>query len=160
MTKGNVRKGIVEGILAKLVAGASGGGFHSPTNSEGGAGDGKAGYVPPSLALQGKKPPSSGAPSAMQRSASQPALTRGGQRDISRPPSRAAGELAEVPPEGAGGGNAEVKAVYVRGCTFLFLMLRLNLRSRSRRQGIWSTSSLLWEVILRYEFLPLLFGYV
>jgi CLIP-associating protein 1/2 len=112
MIKANVRKGIVEGILAKLV-GAPGHSLPADGESENGdtaGGGGKKEYVPPSMALQ-RRPTAGGAGHVgVSRSHSQSGVTRttsqGNVRESSRPPSPAAGD----PPDSAG---SELKAVYV-----------------------------------------------
>lgn len=116
MTKKNVRKGIVEGVLSQVVAG---GGPASPTLNEGGSenGDGGRGgsaapYVPPSIALLNKRPgPGASTGNGISKSSSQASLAAS-----SRPASRAT-ILSPIPPDGAppaGGGTTEVKPVYVR----------------------------------------------
>jgi CLIP-associating protein 1/2 len=114
MIKANVRKGIVEGILAKLV-GAPGHSLPIDGGLENGdSAGGKKEYVPPSMALQ-RRATAGGAAAGqvgVSRTLSQSgvALTRtasqGNVRETSRPPSPAAGE----PPDNAG---SELKAVYV-----------------------------------------------
>ncbi|KAJ3824298.1 clasp N terminal-domain-containing protein [Lentinula raphanica] len=102
MTKKGVRKTIVDSVLSKLLSGGNGvdSGPQSPSGSENG--DAKpGGYVPPSLALQGRK--ASGAPAPLPRSLS--------QSGIGRPPSRAAApELLASPTTEA---PSEVKPVYI-----------------------------------------------
>lgn len=103
MTKKGVRKGIVDGVLERVLAG----GTSSPANGSehgsdhGEASTGRTGYVPPSLALKGKRP----APTATGLSKSS------SQREISRPISRAA--VASPTPGEGGSTSSEVKAVYV-----------------------------------------------
>ena len=110
MTKKGVRKGIVDGVLQQVLAG----GASSPaTGSEvgsdhGEASTGRAGYVPPSIALKGKRPGPSKA-AGLSKSSS--------QKEMSRPASRAA-VTSPVPGEG-GSGSSDVKAVYVGSHKFV-----------------------------------------
>lgn len=116
MTKKNVRKGIVEGVLSQVVAG---GGPASVTLNEGGSenGDGGKGggvtpYVPPSIALINKRP----GPAVVTGNGVPKSSSQGSIGASSRPASRAA-ILSPIPPDGApppGGGGSEVKPVYVR----------------------------------------------
>ncbi|KAJ3790562.1 clasp N terminal-domain-containing protein [Lentinula aff. detonsa] len=104
MAKKGVRKTIVDGVLSKLLSGGNGvdGGPQSPSGSENG--DAKSGgYLPPSLALQGRK--ASGAPAPLPRSLS--------QSGISRPPSRAAALDSSIPPTPTTEAPSEVKPVYI-----------------------------------------------
>jgi len=114
MTKKAVRKTIVDAVLSKLVAGgnANGGGGSNPQSDGSENGDapstkGKE-YVPPSVALQRRKPAvgsTSGAgPSNISRTVSVSNV-----KDISRPASRAATVEPAVPISE----NAELKPVYV-----------------------------------------------
>lgn len=105
MTKKNVRKTIVDGVLSKLLGGGNGidSSPQSPVGSENG--DAKSNYVPPSLALQGRKASGAG-PVALPRTIN--------VSSTSRPPSRAAAELPAPPtPNTEGSTTAEVRPVYV-----------------------------------------------
>ena len=107
MTKKNVRKTIVDGVLAKLLATPTGSNPQSHEGSENGdAIASKKEYVPPSLALQGKRPrvPSQNTP-GVARTVSQPS-------SMSRPASRAA--MTSPPPQTpTTSDNAEIRPVYV-----------------------------------------------
>ncbi|KAF7965882.1 hypothetical protein HWV62_32610 [Athelia sp. TMB] len=90
MTKKGVRKNIVDNVLARLVAGGSGGTASYPASegSENGDIGTKKEYIPPSLALQGRKPTgglaTSTGPSGVPRTVSY------GAKELSRPASRSA----------------------------------------------------------------------
>ncbi|KAJ4472277.1 clasp N terminal-domain-containing protein [Lentinula aciculospora] len=102
MTRKGVRKTIVDGVLSKLLSGNGvDSGLQSPSGSENG--DAPGGYIPPSLALQGRKP--SGPPALLPRSLS--------QSGIARPPSRAAALDSSTPPTPTTEAPAEVKPVYI-----------------------------------------------
>lgn len=111
MTKKGVRKTIVDGVLFKLLSGPSG------TNSQEGSENGDATgskpkeYVPPSLALQGRRPTVGGQSGGISRT-----VSHGSVKDISRPASRAA--LVPSVPQTPTSENTEIQPVYVR---FLFL---------------------------------------
>lgn len=112
MTKKGVRKNIVDNVLSKLVAG---GGIGSGPQSEGSEnGDvgpaGKKEYIPPSLALAGRKPTGglaiSTGPGGISRTTS--------AKEISRPASRSAmvsPTSAQTPTVESSG--TEVRPVYV-----------------------------------------------
>ncbi|KAI0684173.1 clasp N terminal-domain-containing protein [Cytidiella melzeri] len=110
MGRKGVRKGIVELLLGRILAGASG---TTPVGSEAGSENGDAvAYVPLSVALAGKKTVGAAGGSSMSRSVSQPYV------DKSRPASRNA--AAPQPPtagfvEGltGGAGVLDVKSVYI-----------------------------------------------
>ncbi|CAA7260161.1 unnamed protein product [Cyclocybe aegerita] len=110
MTKKGVRKAIVDGVLAKLLGGA-------PQKNEGSENDdvpgGKKEYVPPSLALQGKRPrvasqtqshSNAGPSTTIARSVSQPSV-------LSRPASRAA--MVSPPPQTPTAEGVDVEPVYI-----------------------------------------------
>ncbi|KAF9076427.1 clasp N terminal-domain-containing protein [Rhodocollybia butyracea] len=103
MTKKGVRKTIVDGVLSKLLSGGNGvdSNPQSPSESENGEGHPATSYVPPSIALQGRKP--SGPAAALPRSLS--------HSTIPRPPSRAAALDSSVPSTPTTE-SAEVKPVY------------------------------------------------
>ncbi|KAF8164925.1 clasp N terminal-domain-containing protein [Crassisporium funariophilum] len=106
LTKKNVRKTIVDGVLAKLLGGtAAASNPQSREGSENGDAAKAKEYVPPSMALQGKRPrvASQGTGLALARSVSQPALPR--------PASRAA--MASPPPPTPVAENADVRPVYI-----------------------------------------------
>jgi len=107
MTKKGVRKTIVDGVLAKLLSGTSAiGNSESREGSENG--DAKKDYIPPSLALQGKR----------QRIASQPnpvmarTVSQSNAREIPRPASRAA-MSSPTPTQTPSADNADIQPVYV-----------------------------------------------
>ena len=117
MIKKNVRKTIVDGVLSKLL-GVGGSFSGSNPQSREGSENGDITmkpkeYVPPSLALAGRRPTAASSTSAPSRAAST-------HSNVSRPPSRAA---ALDSPSGAtptATENADVKPVYVRiiSCSF------------------------------------------
>ncbi|KAF7352974.1 hypothetical protein MVEN_01265000 [Mycena venus] len=93
MTKKNVRKTIVDGVLSKLlgvggsVSSMGGSGPQSREGSENGDTTMKPKeYVPPSLALAGRRPTGASSTGAVSRTAS----VHSAHSNISRPPSRAA----------------------------------------------------------------------
>ncbi|KAJ7699888.1 clasp N terminal-domain-containing protein [Mycena rosella] len=111
MTKKNVRKTIVDAVLPKLLGfggSASGSNPQSREGSENGDTTMKPkDYVPPSLALSGRRPTTASSTTALSRTASV-------QSNISRPPSRAA------PLESPGGAaspsigeSTDVRPVYI-----------------------------------------------
>ncbi|KAJ3513329.1 hypothetical protein NLJ89_g3009 [Agrocybe chaxingu] len=114
MTKKGVRKAIVDGVLAKLLGGAPRSNPQSNEGSENGdVPGGKKEYVPPGLALQGKRSrvasqtqsQSNAGPSAtIARSVSQPSI-------LSRPASRAA--MVSPPPQTPTTEGVEVEPVYL-----------------------------------------------
>ncbi|KAJ8086257.1 suppressor of tub2 mutation [Marasmius tenuissimus] len=114
MTKRGVRKTIVDGVLSKLLGGGSFEGSSNPTSREGSEnGDPTISkpkeYIPPSIALQQRKP--SGTGSAISRAAS-----HSGVREIPRPLSRAASGSATSPPPPAtptGESSPDVSPVYI-----------------------------------------------
>lgn len=110
MTKKGVRKTIVDGVLAKLLgSGSAASGPQSREGSENGdASSGKAKeYVPPSLALQGRRPTVTGSGSGISRTVSSTSA-----RDISRPSSRAAMAASPTPATPSSESN-DVRPVYV-----------------------------------------------
>ncbi|PCH41419.1 hypothetical protein WOLCODRAFT_89263 [Wolfiporia cocos MD-104 SS10] len=116
MARKGVRKTIVDGVLAKVLAGGTG--TSTPgTLSESGSDNGDSGqkeYVPPSIALMNRRPGTavgSSTPAALPRTVSQ-----GSVRELTRPASRAAAVVSPPPTESmlaAGGGGTDVKAVYI-----------------------------------------------
>ncbi|KAH9951783.1 clasp N terminal-domain-containing protein [Amylocystis lapponica] len=111
MGKKGVRKAIVDGVLAKLLAGGHGGGSSTPgTLSEAGSENGE--YVPPSIALMNRKPSASAANGSAGSVARM--VSHGNSKEAPRPPSRAA-VTSPVPTDGAGtaGGGTDVKPVYI-----------------------------------------------
>ncbi|KAG5646405.1 hypothetical protein DXG03_003455 [Asterophora parasitica] len=87
MTKKGVRKTIVDGVLSKLLGGSANSVTHSRDGSENGdvLSTKPNEYVPPSLALQARRPTVSSQNSGMSRTAS-----HGSVMDVTRPSSRAA----------------------------------------------------------------------
>ncbi|KAK1231726.1 suppressor of tub2 mutation [Marasmius sp. AFHP31] len=115
MTKRGVRKTIVDGVLSKLLGGGSFEGSSNPTSREGSEnGDPTISkpkeYIPPSIALQQRKP--SGTGSAISRTAS-----HSGVRELPRPLSRAASGSATSPPPPATptgeSSSSDVSPVYI-----------------------------------------------
>ncbi|KAJ7068076.1 clasp N terminal-domain-containing protein [Mycena amicta] len=109
MTKKNVRKTIVDGVLSKLLGLGGGSNPQSREGSEDGDTTMKPkDYVPPSLALAGRRPTNASSTSGPSRTASTHST------NISRPPSRAA---AVESPSGAATptteGSESVKPVYI-----------------------------------------------
>ncbi|KAH9853750.1 clasp N terminal-domain-containing protein [Lenzites betulinus] len=110
LTKKNVRKTIVDGVLNKVLAGSTGASTPE-AGSENGDAPGKE-YVPPSIALMNRRPgaaPSGGAGSVpVSRT-----VSMGNVRELPRPVSRAATATpaSELPP--ATGGGTDVKPVYI-----------------------------------------------
>ncbi|EIW82237.1 hypothetical protein CONPUDRAFT_143692 [Coniophora puteana RWD-64-598 SS2] len=109
MTKKNVRKGIMDNILSKLVSGR-GNGARTPDSSESGDAGAKKEYVPPSLLLAGRKPTSSSTTSTTQPPSSMSRVTSHG-----RPPSRAAAVVSPPPPPVGTPteGSSTVEPVYI-----------------------------------------------
>lgn len=120
MTKKGVRKNIVDNVLAKLVAGGANGsgGVQSDGSENGDTGvsansaGAKKEYIPPSLALQGRKPTggsgASNGASGMSRTVSQ-----GNVRELSRPASRTATVSPSLPPTPTDNSGNDVHPVYV-----------------------------------------------
>lgn len=140
MTKKNVRKTIVDGVLSKLLGLGGSAGGSNPQSREGSEnGDTTMKpkeYVPPSLALAGRRPTaasSTGAP--LSRTASV-------QSNISRPPSRAAplDSPSGTTPPTPSGESTDVRPVYVR--VSFFPCFPSDMFSRSRQVGIWKRSLL------------------
>jgi CLIP-associating protein 1/2 len=109
MSKKNVRKAIVDDVLAKLLSKVSiGSNPQSHEGSENGEATVDKDYVPPSLALQGKRPRVVSQVSAgASTGTSQPTT-----KEIPRPASRAA-KPSTPPPVTPSTENADVLAVYV-----------------------------------------------
>ncbi|KAJ7179334.1 clasp N terminal-domain-containing protein [Mycena filopes] len=112
MTKKNVRKTIVDGVLSKILGiggSMSGSNPQSREGSENGDTTIKPKeYVPPSLALTGRRPTAASSTGALSRTASV-------QSNVSRPPSRAAPldspSGAATPPAAAE--STDIRPVYV-----------------------------------------------
>jgi CLIP-associating protein 1/2 len=106
MTKKGVRKTIVDGVLSKLLG--SGSVENNPQGQEGSEnGDGKKEYVPPSLALQSKRPRT-----ASQNTGTARMVSGSGSKEISRPASRAAAS-SPPPPQTPTTESADIRPVYV-----------------------------------------------
>ncbi|KII95772.1 hypothetical protein PLICRDRAFT_48721 [Plicaturopsis crispa FD-325 SS-3] len=103
MTKKGVRKTIVDGVLSKVLAGAS---YPQSEGSENGDAAGPKAYVPPSLALQGRRPTGGTNAGGIART-----VSHGSVRDLSRPASRAAGSPPMPPPPETSG--PDVRPVYI-----------------------------------------------
>jgi CLIP-associating protein 1/2 len=105
MTKKSVRKAIVDDVLAKLLSKVSiGSNPQSHEGSENGEPNGDRDYLPPSLALQGKRPRVLSQISAV-------ATTQPATKEIPRAASRAA--MSSPPPIPPSAENVDVMAVYV-----------------------------------------------
>ncbi|KDR83324.1 hypothetical protein GALMADRAFT_85351 [Galerina marginata CBS 339.88] len=110
ISKKGVRKTIVDSVLSKLLGHSSvGSNPQSREGSENGdAPNGKKEYVPPSLALQGKRPrlvsqTNGGMPRTVSQSSS---------KELTRPPSRAA-MSSPPPPSTPTTENVEIQPVYI-----------------------------------------------
>ncbi|KAI0721862.1 clasp N terminal-domain-containing protein [Cerioporus squamosus] len=119
LTKKGVRKTIVDGVLSKVLAGG-GGSSTPPTMSEAGSENGDiAGavkeYVPPSIALMGKRPGPTVTGAAPTSSTSRSRIASQSSREIPRPASRAAAmsPTGEGPSTAAGTAGSDVKPVYI-----------------------------------------------
>jgi CLIP-associating protein 1/2 len=130
MTKKGVRKNIVDNVLAKLVAGGGGGG--SGAQSEGsengdastGPAGGKKEYVPPSLALQGRKP-TVGLGASTNLGGMSRMASHGNLRELSRPASRTAmASPPPLPPTPTDNAGNDVHPVYV---SLAYLIAKCNL---------------------------------
>lgn len=125
MTKKNVRKNIIDHVLAKLVVGGTVGGWSAvqsdgSENGDAGAGAGAAAkkeYIPPSLALQGRKP-TGGLGSSMGAGGMPRTVSQGNVKELSRPASRTG--MVSPPPPAAPADNAgsDVQPVYVSSTLF------------------------------------------
>jgi CLIP-associating protein 1/2 len=109
MTKKSVRKAIVDDVLSKLLAGSGGGAGYPPSegSENGEAGPKQREYVPPSLALLGRKAP--GSSGGLSRT-----VSHGSLKEISRPASR-----AEAPTPFQVNDSVDIRAVYVSPKSFL-----------------------------------------
>lgn len=109
MAKKGVRKTIADAVLAKLLSTSLGASTQNQDGSENGdSSTGKKEYVPPSLALQGKRPlASSQSNSTFSRSVSQSST-----KEIPRPLSRA-NMVSPPPPSTPTTENVEIQPVYV-----------------------------------------------
>ena len=107
MTKKGVRKTIVDSVLSKLLGGGLVEG--NPQAQEGSEnGDGKKEYVPPSLALQNKRPRT-----ASQNTTGMARMVSGsGSKEMPRPASRAAASSPPPPPTPTTE-SADIRPVYV-----------------------------------------------
>ncbi|PPQ99906.1 hypothetical protein CVT24_009587 [Panaeolus cyanescens] len=110
LTKKGVRKAIVDDVLAKLLSSS----LASSAVASGSLGDtpngeppAKKEYIPPSLALQGKRPRVASQGAALSRSVSTPST-----KEPSRPPSRAA-VTSPPPPPTPTSETSEIQAVYI-----------------------------------------------
>ncbi|KAH9482989.1 Protein STU1 [Psilocybe cubensis] len=109
MTKKGVRKTIVESVLSKLLSSSTASNT-LPSNEESGDGDalnGKKEYIPPSLALQGKRPRVASQNASMSRSVSSTSV-----KEVSRPPSRA-NVASPQPPQTPISESSEIQPVYI-----------------------------------------------
>lgn len=107
MAKKGVRKTIVDGVLAKLLGGSVSTlhGRETPENGDGTTT--KKEYIPPSLALQGKRPLT-----ISQSSSGGMSRTVSSSSSMPRPASRT-GMVSPPPPSTPASETAEVAAVYV-----------------------------------------------
>lgn len=121
MTKKGVRKTIVDGVLSKLLAGDGGGSGSNPQSREGSENGDAAGkpkeYVPPSLALQSRRPTVAG-PSGTSRTVSHASV-----KDLSRPGSRAA--MASPATATPMSDSVDIRPVYVSGVRALLSPVNL-----------------------------------
>ncbi|KAF7313627.1 hypothetical protein HMN09_00519100 [Mycena chlorophos] len=113
MTKKSVRKTIVDGVLSKLMGlGSSASGSSNPQSREGSEnGDAtmkSKEYVPPSIALAGRRPTNASSVSGPSRTPSTYSAANN-----SRPPSRAAGVESPSPATPGADGSESVKPVYI-----------------------------------------------
>ncbi|EEB95834.1 hypothetical protein MPER_05137, partial [Moniliophthora perniciosa FA553] len=108
MTKRNVRKTIIEGVLSKLLSGSGLDNGSNPTSREGSEnGDARPKeYVPPSIALQQRKASATSVIS-MPRTTSY-----GSAKEIPRPLSRAAAATPPPAPSPIAESSSDVSAVY------------------------------------------------
>lgn len=134
MTKKNVRKTIVDAVLSKVLGGnASGSNPQSREGSENGDTTVKPkDYVPPSLALSGRRPTAASSTTALSRTASV-------QSNISRPPSRAAPLDSPSGTAPSNGESTDIRPVYVR-IHYSLVFFSLKKISRSRQAEIWNPS--------------------
>lgn len=116
LTKKGVRKAIIDDVLAKVLGGRSGNGSEMGSENGDAPAPAKKEYIPPSLALQQRKNPSSSSTSTLER----PGGASGGMSrsvsqgtGLSRPPSRAAALSSSTPATPVGEGNSDVQPVYV-----------------------------------------------
>lgn len=125
MTKKGVRKNIVDTVLAKLVAGGSSSGVQSDGSENGdagaGSGGGKKEYIPPSLALQGRKPTGGTSNSTSTGGVSRSVSHANIVKELSRPASRTA-IASPPPPTPTDNVGNEVHPVYVSLSFLLFYM--------------------------------------
>ncbi|TFY80271.1 hypothetical protein EWM64_g3741 [Hericium alpestre] len=110
MTKKNVRKTIIDDVLAKVLG--AGSTPVSEGSENGDAPGGKKEYVPPSLALQGRRPTTSsdsGAGPSISR-----AVSHGNVKEMSRPGSRTGNRVVTSPPPmPSNEGSSDVQPVYI-----------------------------------------------
>lgn len=116
MTKKNVRKTIVDNILAKLMSSSRSTGASTPQSeaSEGGEPGAKKEYVPPSLMLQNRRPTvgaASGGPPVATPMAR--AVSHGNVREPSRPVSRAAMVASPPPSQPSSDAGSTVEPAFV-----------------------------------------------
>lgn len=144
LIKKGVRKTIVDGVLSKLLGGAIGSNFQSHEGSENGDGTHASKnkeYIPPSLALLAKRPPTIGPGGGLDRTTSQSNF-----KDFQRPSSRAA--MVSPPPQ-MPAENLEIQAVYV--VTFYnFQFIQLMEIHRWPQVEIWKMNLQLCTNHLRY----------
>ncbi|KAL1706731.1 clasp N terminal-domain-containing protein [Schizophyllum commune] len=104
LAKKGVRKTIADSVLAQVLSGVSAPQVQIPDSSDGGETSKPKEYIPPSIALQSRKPSSTNSSGPLPRTAS--------SSTIPRPPSRAAvaSPPLQAPPSNE---NAEVRPVYI-----------------------------------------------
>lgn len=146
MIKKNVRKTIVDSVLAKLLGnsvGSTGSGASAPHSREGSEnGDAPAtkGYVPPSLALAGRRATTA---SGIPRTASHSSVA-----NLSRPASRAA--LESPVPATPTSESSEIRPVYVSAFRHQFVERHLIDTLRSHQHETWSKILRAWLNHLRF----------
>lgn len=142
LTKKNVRKTIVDGVLSKLlgVGGSVGGGSMSGSNPQSREGSENGDttmkpkeYVPPSLAIAGRRPTATSSTGAASRTASVHSNT-------SRPPSRAAPLDSPSGAASPAAESADIRPVYV-GIFLLWVFPSYLDLLRLPQAEIWKPSS-------------------
>lgn len=168
MTKKGVRKNTLDSVLSKVLLNSSTASTQSDGSENGDVG-GKKDYVPPSLALSGRRPTATSigsgtgsGPSTVPRT-----MSRGSVRETSRPPSRATTVVSPSLAESAGPGAAptgsamDIRPVYVSAHMDVFYSadLTLNidcLQSRSRERVCKDAETLRGQPTYRVLLFPVL----
>jgi len=146
MSRKNVRKAIVDDVLAKLLSKVSiGSNPQSHEGSENSEGNGDKDYVPPSLALQGKRP----RVLSQVNSAHPVATNESTTKEIPRPSSRAA-VSSPPPPMTPSADNVDVVPVYVSRCQTYAEAMLTSVTFRLHQVVIWRTSLLQCKSLSRF----------